>query len=216
MSRTPTLFPVAQINPSFGANTSFEPDSSSEPDSSLQPTLDPFSNHSSRSISRSPSTISNPSLDPVPAHPRVAPFSSGSPSHRQCADEDLPAVDFPEWKSWLPSRRIGTIHRWIIHTAHLHGPMDHWAQRFDKEWATIEGENEEAVHCCLQAVRQRIRMGQCASGYLESMMECKLPPSPDDWHDLYVQGLQLSGQLCTAVAGVQYRLDCISQRAFSC
>lgn len=191
--RTPTLFPVAEIDPSFDsvpastfAPHSFDPNASAQHPPSAQ-----WLTHQPELILGESSTYVND------AH---SPASLG-------IHNDLEGVDFREWQSWAAYRRVAAIRRWVTHVAHRYGPTDRWAQRFDEDWARMKGGEEDALQTWLHAVKQRVRMGWCALGYLERAMEGELPSSADDWRDLCVQALQLSKQLCMAVGSIEGRLD---------
>lgn len=196
--RTPTLFPVAEIDPSFSSAPvsvytpqPFDPDESG-PNISAQPSPSAYW------FTRQPELILR-EISPDVNHAH----SLGLPT----IQDDLEGVDFREWKSWAANRRVAAIRRWVAHVAHQYGPTDRWAQRFDEDWARMKGGDEEAIQTWLHAVKQRVRMCWCALGYLERAMEGELPSSADDWRDLYAQALQLSKQLCAAVGGVEGRLD---------
>jgi hypothetical protein len=120
---------------------------------------------------------------------------------------DSQAVDFRDWQSWIASRRIAAVRRWIIFAAYKYGPVDRWGEDFSQEWGTMKHRDMSTVYRWLDSVKQRVRTGRTALNYLERAMEGELSTSVEEWRDLYVQSHELAGQLWGAILGVQVRLD---------
>lgn len=207
---TPTLFPVAQFDPTFTSGPSPE----DTPENPLD--LIEFKYQHAYSSATPPSTSVFSTEPEVLILGQITTNTFDLPPLALPGiHDDLEVVDFHEWKSWAAHRCVAVIWRWVTYMAHKYGPTDHWAQRFDKEWASMRGGEEDAKHAWLQGIRQMVRMGWCALGYLEHAIEGELPATADDWRDLYVQAQQLSKQLCMAVGGIECRLDWVLSRVSS-
>lgn len=205
----------------------YEHDVSSE---SRVPSLLPVFDPAFTATTASPITFVDPGLEHIAAasftqtQTRLSSFDNSTnfhndpePSSIELPDigGDLEAIDFREWHSWVASRRVAAIRRWIIYAAHKYGPVDRWGEDFSQEWGTMRHKDALTVCHWLDSVKQRVKIGRTALNYLERAMEGELSASVEEWRDLYVQSHELAAQLWGGVLGVQTRLDrAISELGF--
>lgn len=213
--QTPSLLPVFDSAFTAAANVPTI-DTSLTPAASVSPVDTAFT------VTASPIAIIDPTLEHVAARTtsypltHIDPLDSNTVLHNDPVPfliklpdirRDLEAVDFGGWQSWVASRRIAAVRRWIIYAVYEYGPVDRWGEDFSQEWRTMRHKDGPTVYRWLDSAKQRVKVGRIALSYLERAMEGDLSASVEEWRDLYVQSHDLAGQLWGGVVGVQSRLD---------
>jgi hypothetical protein len=120
-------------------------------------------------------------------------------------------VEFDEWESWAPPRRIEAIRLWVIDAVNMYGPVEGWGE----ELPEAKGGDALAVSNWLDSMNRRVSMGRSALRYLERAMEGELSDSVEEWRELYTLSHRLASQLWGGVLGLQYRLNSASSGGYN-